>query len=149
MSQRKLINKIVFLSCFGGLIVSCSSVPLEMQAQKVNIAVGSVPKGCILRGDVAGVASNAPVTSHKYIEVSQTNVLRNQAAELGANVIFVTTHKTTYYPQFIASLGDWIPEIDTHTVDGKAYYCNSFALGQIKHKGAPHVSEIETVSKNW
>lgn len=149
MYQREKIYQMTFLGFFSGLMISCSSIPLEEQAQRVNIAVGSVPKGCIFRGDVAGVTSDAPIASHKGTEASQTNVLRDQAAKLGANVIFVTTHKTTYYPQFIAALGDWIPEIDTHTIDGKAYYCSSFALGKIKHKGVPHISETETVVKNW
>jgi hypothetical protein len=148
MYQRNLVTKLCLL-LLSGTLASCSSIKLEPQAQNVQIAVGSVPKGCVLRGDVDGVTHDAPIASHKSIETTQSIALRNQASKLGANVIFVTTHKTAYYPQFIVSLGDWVPELDTHTVDGKAYYCSSSALNQMKHKGLSHVSEVETVTKNW
>lgn len=149
MYQRDRATKLGFLLLLSGMLISCSSITLAPQAQNVQIAVGSVPKGCSLRGDVDGVTSNAPMASHEYTEASQSTVLRNQAAKLGANVIFVTTHKTVYYPQFIVSLGDWVPALDTHTVDGRAYYCTATALNQIKHRGISHVSEIEAITKNW
>lgn len=149
MFPRNSVTKLSFFLLLSGTLMSCSTITLGPQAQNVQIAVGSVPKGCVLRGDVDGVTHNAPMASHESMEITQSTVLRNQAAKLGANVIFVTTHKTVYYPQFIVSLGDWVPALDTHTVDGKAYYCSSNALNQMKHKGLSHVSEVETITKNW
>lgn len=149
MHKKNHLIKIIFLLATTITLTSCASVSLEPQAQNVHIAVGSVPKGCNLRGDVDGVTNNAPMASHESTEITQSTVLRNQAAKLGANVIFVTTHKTVLYPQFIVTLGDWIPALDTHTVDGKAYYCSSSALNQMKHKGLSHVSEVGAISKNW
>ena len=146
ISRIKNASLILIMS---GLLSNCASNSLAPQAQNVNIAVGPIPKGCILRGDVDGIKQDAPLADHRDVETSQSIVLKNQAAKLDANVIFVTTHKTVYYPQFIVSLGDWVPAVDTHTLDGKAYYCNTNGLNQIKHKGLSHVSEVETVTKNW
>lgn len=149
MHPWNVSSKLSLLFLISGTLISCSSIKLEHAAQNVQIAVGTVPKGCALRGDVDGVTQNAPMASHESMEITQSTVLRNQAAKFGANVIFVTTHKTVYYPQFIVSLGDWVPALDTHTVDGKAYYCTTNALNKMKHKGLSHISEIEKVTKNW
>jgi hypothetical protein len=121
-----------FVLC--GIATSCASISLEPGTEKINVATGSPPKTCQFRGNVNSGTAGAPITSHSHIQETQIAMLKNQAVKLDANVIFLTTHKTTFYPQFIAAASDWVSELDTHTMSGKAYYCNSQALNQINKK---------------
>ena len=144
MHQKNHLKKLCILIAMCGTIASCASVSLEPGAEKVNLAVGSVPKGCDLRGNVNSGTQEAPITSHQEVQGMQATILKNQAAKLGANVVFIKTHKTTYYGHYIVSTGDVVNEVDTHGMSGQAYYCDAQATNKLSRNNTAATSDVRS-----
>lgn len=143
MSRWNCFKKLGFLFSLSGIIAGCATASFAPGTESVNIAIGSAPKNCQLRGDVNSGIARAPIASHIDVQKSQLTLLKSQAAKMGANVVFVTTHRTTYYPHFLVSTGSIESELDTHHMSGKAYLCSSDTLNQL-NKNTSKVSDVNS-----
>jgi len=133
----------------SSLLISCASVvPLQPGAENVKVAVGSVPKGCQFRGDVGTKNRDIYGSSHRLIQESQLNVLKNQAAKLDANAVFITKHRTKYEDQYIVSTGESVSELHSHEMDGKAYQCSSSALNKLLMQDSSEVKISDLRQRN-
>ncbi|QLH42415.1 MAG: DUF4156 domain-containing protein [Coxiellaceae bacterium] len=89
----------------------------------------TAPKSCSYVGQVSAYDVNGSTqmyTSHKNLQADQINVMKNQALKLGANVIVVGVHQTTYMKRREGTL-----LVDTHNMSGNAYVCPANALNRI------------------
>ncbi len=117
----RFIDKL-FLFSLAGMLTSCSNTVLNPNAERVAV-VTAVPKNCQFRGNVDSGTSHQRISSHENIHRDQTNIMKNQAVQLGANTIYIVSHKIDYYSNYIVSSGDSVREIQSHQMSGRAYYC--------------------------
>jgi hypothetical protein len=81
------------------LIVGCSSIQLEPQANRVIATPIAAPKGCKYVGQVVGNQGDfftGGWTSSKNLEQGAMNDLRNQASRLGANYVHLFAMRAGY-----------------------------------------------------
>ncbi|WP_457589290.1 DUF4156 domain-containing protein, partial [Legionella pneumophila] len=65
----------------------------------VFLQSGKSTKGCIFLGEVRAYDRNGmsqSYQSHEHLIKDERNILRNEAALLGANTVLVTQHQQTY-----------------------------------------------------
>jgi hypothetical protein len=85
MSKTK--NLYVLLGAM--LLSACSAVPLDPSAQRIRI-VTSDPSGCEYLGEVTGNQGDfftGDWTSNANLETGARNVMKNEAAKLGADTV--------------------------------------------------------------
>lgn len=135
------MNKITFAGLaviFGSFTTSCSSVSLVPGAQNVVITNKTVSGNCKFSGNVSSFYGNdsaGAVTSPEYVQTMLVNSLKNQAANLGANVVVIINH-------FII---DPFPttRLPAHKINGKAYLCDSSALKTVTPVPIENIPEIQ------
>ena len=121
--MKKLALVPVF--CLTMIITACATVtPLNPEAQNVKLTMSPIPRDCQFKGTVTATTQHIRSESHKVVKQSEMNILRNQAAQLGANVVFVTTHRAVYKDHYVISNGDNMSELDNHIMTGRAYQCS-------------------------
>lgn len=145
MKKQKYLGIITILATT--FLVSCSSVPTTVESGKSNIQVlanQTVPKNCQFRGKVAVSKTNIYGPTHESVQNQQIDILKQQAARLAANTIFITSHQTRYYrhPEYIISESKVQRELDAHAMSGKAYFCPSATLNQLSLKDSSAISDI-------
>ena len=78
------------------IIVGCSATTLTQDGQKVRITTIEPGKDCTYLGVVTGSQGDAIsgiITSNENMETGALNDLRNKAAALGGNTIFILTNR--------------------------------------------------------
>lgn len=78
------------------IIAGCSATVLTQEGQKVRITTIEPGKACEYLGVVTGSQGNAltgAITSNENLETGAINDLRNKAAALGGNTIFILTNR--------------------------------------------------------
>lgn len=128
----KASSKVLLTLSLCGILSACNTVSVKPGAENVVAGMGSAPKGCQFRGEVYSKDIDTAGLSHSYIQNKQMISLRNQAADKGANAVFITAHKAHYRNLFIASQGRFANDVNKHEVSGKAYSCSPAALSAIK-----------------
>jgi hypothetical protein len=118
----KFIEKTIFLFSLTGILTGCTTSSLHPNAETV-VVVNSAPRNCQFKGDVNSGVSHQRVASHENIHRDQIIIMKNQAMQLGANTLLITSHNMTYYSNYLVASGKTVQEIETHQVSGKAYYC--------------------------
>jgi hypothetical protein len=147
MNKIFSISTAIFL--LTGLLTSCAStVQLEPGAENVKVMTGAIPKSCQLRGNVGVSQTDIYGPTHKSKQNEQINTLRNQAARMGANVVSITSHQTTYYahPEYIISEGKAQRELGAHAMNGKAYRCSPQVVNQLSQKTYP-LSDVRLIDE--
>lgn len=114
-----------------------SNKPLQSGAEAIRVTTQTVPTSCQYVGTVSAGDSNGSsqmFNSHEHLLTDEMNTLKNQALPLGANVIVMTNHQTTYYASPSSqspSVGarkmgsSTEPMLNRHALAGKAYRCDS------------------------
>jgi hypothetical protein len=131
----------------AGTVTGCASVPLDPGAENVKVVNGSVPKSCKVLGAVNSQDINGAtvsVTSHENLMQMQLNSIRNQANKLGANLVLLTKHQTTYGYNSV----DYGPtnnehnsnNVNTHEMNGQAYQCNAITLSKLNTQADSTIS---------
>lgn len=72
------------------VLAGCAATPLTPQASRILLTPNPAPKGCKYLGTVTGNQGNfftGAWTSNAHLEEGATNVIRNKAADLGANYV--------------------------------------------------------------
>lgn len=136
-------KSIALLTIIGvnSFMAGCTSAgSLQPGADKIVMATQSVPKSCrylrqVSSSDING--STQMYTSHKHLQADEINAMRNQALKLGANVVVVTDHRTTYVKRRSGTL------VDVHEMSGNAYACPANALNYIAESNLSDVRSGE------
>ena len=71
------------------LLGGCSAIPLKPGAAKIRF-MQNEPKGCTYLGEAVGSQGGSFIgrlTSNENMEIGARNSLKNQAAEMGGNVV--------------------------------------------------------------
>lgn len=127
--MKKQISLLIMLSS-ATLMAGCSSItPLQPGAEKIVLTSNTSPSRCHYVGQVSAEDTNGVTqmyTTHQYLQTDEINAMKNQALKLGANVIVLTKHQTTY----MNNRPDAI--LDTHSMMGNAYVCPTNILSTIK-----------------
>jgi hypothetical protein len=136
------MNKIIFVVLavlFGGFATSCSSVSLAPGAQNVVITNMTVSGTCKFAGNVNSYYGNdfsGSVTSPEYVQTMLVTILKNQVADLHANVV-VIMNRLIINPTFPTK------RLRGHKINGKAYLCDSNALSKITQVSIENIPEIQ------
>lgn len=135
--MKKPISLLIFTG-FAAFIGGCVT-SLHPGAANIIVTTQPVPSSCSNLGIVASDSRNGSThmyTSHQNIETSQINVLKNIALDLGANVVVITHHFTTY--QYVHR---GYTRVDIHAMSGNAYSCPSAALAGLAQQDMVGVSD--------
>ncbi|WP_457608726.1 DUF4156 domain-containing protein, partial [Legionella pneumophila] len=102
--------------------VGCSyNAKLTPEGEKVTLLQSGKPsKGCAFLGEVRAYDRNGmsqSYQSHEHLIKDERNILRNEAALLGANTVLVTQHQQTYEGK---PKNDFVAD---HWMAGRAYRC--------------------------
>jgi hypothetical protein len=147
--QKTIFYSALLAVTIAGTVTGCASIPLDPGAESVKVISGSVPKSCKVLGAVNSQDTNGAtvsVTSHENLMQMQLNSIRNQANKLGANLVLLTKHQTTYGYNSV----DYGPtnnehtsnNVNTHEMNGQAYRCNSKSMNKLPIQTNSPVSEI-------
>lgn len=100
-------------------LIGCSANSVNSQAKEVELVIEKPDNtSCIFLGEVVGSQGNwftDGYTSSKNLIVGARNELRNEAYQLGGNIVYIQHIENTNAAN---SAG-----IDSSTVIGKAYQC--------------------------
>ena len=92
------------------LLGGCAAIPLNPGAAKIRITQNE-PKGCTYLGEATGHQGGSVVgklTSNENMEIGARNSLKNQAMEMGGNVVTILMNRagqTGSYNQYGGGLG--------------------------------------------
>ncbi len=78
------------------LFVGCASITLQPEAEKVRIVRTEPAKECEYLGEVTGDQGDwltGAFTSNASLERGALNDLKNKAAEMGGNLVFILTDR--------------------------------------------------------
>ncbi|HEI6742092.1 TPA: DUF4156 domain-containing protein [Legionella pneumophila] len=108
----------------SALLVSCSyNAKLTPEGEKVTLLQSGKPsKACAFLGEVKASDRNGMsqfYQSHEHLIKDELNILRNEAALLGANTVLVTQHQQTYEGN---PKNDFVAD---HWMVGRAYRCKT------------------------
>ncbi len=130
----------LMFACIGLLLSSCAVTKLEPGAEKVVVTDSAhLPSGCKKLGQVSAFDTNGTTvtyTSHERLQQYQTTILRNKTFDLGGNVLVITNHQTTYTNKHDNT-------IDTHLMEGNAYYCSSGLLNEVTPEAHSDIKSAE------
>lgn len=112
----------VFLASLIAL-AGCSATELNSKGSTVRIIdneilAAEIEESCQWLGEVNGSQGNvftADLTSESNMMAGARNILRNQAAGIGANTVIIQRHQAVESEAFIGSGG--------HTFIGQAFIC--------------------------
>ncbi|HAU1474297.1 TPA: DUF4156 domain-containing protein [Legionella pneumophila] len=116
------LMKRTLLVIIPALLVGCSyNAKLTPEGEKVTILQSDqLSKGCTLLGEVRAYDRNGmsqSYQSHEHLIKDERNILRNEAALLGANTVLVSQHQQTYEGN---PKNDFVAD---HWMVGRAYRC--------------------------
>lgn len=115
MLKLKIIIGTSVLFALGG----CAAISATSSGALVEVVTDAPSKyACKFLGDVYGSQGNwitGDITSNKNLAMGSRNDIKNEAAELGANVVQIQDSKTT---RAWTALGT-----TNHVLVGKAYKC--------------------------
>ena len=89
-------HTLVLSTVISILLVGCSAIPLEPEAQKIVVSPNKVPTGCKYLGQVIGNQGNflsGEFISNKNMEQGAMNDIKNKAFKLGANYVQLITSR--------------------------------------------------------
>lgn len=115
-------KQITILAGLATLLTGCFPVtPLKPGAATIKVTPAPVPASCryvnpVIANDING--KTQMYSSLHRLQRNEVNILKNQALKLGANVVQITSHQTTYVTNNNGS------RVDTHRLVGKAYICS-------------------------
>lgn len=124
MKLKKYYFNSLLATSILGIFTGCASVtPLQPSAANVAITTSSVSQNCKWMGKVSidGMRRSMQTTEqHTLVESEAFDILKNQAAQLGANTIVLHENKMTK--------GHWHSKLShkvegTHVFTGDAYRC--------------------------
>jgi hypothetical protein len=105
----------------GALLVGCAALPVSEEARGIEL-VNDKPdmSKCKFLGEVTGSQGNwitGDLTPNKNLIEGARNQLRNEAYQLGGNVVYV---------QGVSNNGSWGSlGLDNSTIIGKTYKCST------------------------
>ncbi|KGP62443.1 membrane protein [Legionella norrlandica] len=116
------LMKRTLLVIIPSLLVGCSyKAKLTPEGEKVTILQsGQISKDCTFLGGVRAYDRNGmsqSYQSHEHLIKDERNILRNEAALLGANTVLVSQHQQTYEGN---PKNDFVAD---HWMVGRAYRC--------------------------
>lgn len=150
MINKLQIAKPLMAFVFTSMLAGCSTVALKPGAETIKVINAPAPKSCQFLGKVANEDVNGATqsyTSHEHLQIDQLTTLKNKAFTLGANVIVLTDHQTTYAQRnALREKYQGAPKlsvVDTHRMEGLAYHCDSPVFEKLSSQDADSLSDIQ------
>ena len=106
---------------------ACSSVQLEQAATKIRLTNNEPSKECQYLGDITGNQGNfftGAFTSNANLETGARNDIKNQAAAMGGNVVYLLTQRAGQTGSFSEDFGGGSQQTNV-TLSGNVYRCPS------------------------
>lgn len=89
------MNKLYFVT-FAIFLAGCSATSINTQAKHVRVTNSDPGRECTFLGDITGSQGNFLTggwTSNSNLETGARNDLKNQAAEMGGNLVSIITQR--------------------------------------------------------
>ena len=119
MKANRILAYLSVIISVATMLASCANIPLSEEAKKV-IVVKAPMKGCQSLGEVKAYDRNGitqPYESHPFLYKEGINVLKNKAAAMGGNRLFIKSHRYNLKNENDKDL------IDEHFLTGNVYLC--------------------------
>ncbi|RPH29706.1 DUF4156 domain-containing protein [Buttiauxella warmboldiae] len=116
--------KKITLIALAILLAGCSAQNLNPQAQSVRVTNNEPGKECKFLGDVTGSQGNALAgvwTTNSNLETGARNDLKNQAANMGGNVVSIITQRAGHSGNTFDGTG--MSRQTDVTLTGNVYKC--------------------------
>ena len=104
---------------------ACSSIPLKPEAKFVRLTKNEPDRTCQFLGDITGNQGDfftGEFTSNEDLESGARNDLKNQAYDIGGNVIYLLTERAGQTGSFHHEYGGGTSQTNV-TLSGNVYYC--------------------------
>jgi hypothetical protein len=88
--------KEVLLGGIAVVLVGCAATPINPSAERIRLTTTEPAKECRFLGDATGNQGNlftGPYTSNENLETGARNDMKNKAAAMGGNVVFILTQR--------------------------------------------------------
>lgn len=152
MRKVQLFYKPLIACLLSGLLGACVSAitPMNPGAENIKVSTAAAPKvDCQFLGKIGSSHENGrdqSYTSHENLQADELNIMRNQALNLGANLMVITEHKTIYGKQIVAKENfqgaAQVKIVDWHSMAGNAYRCSAAALNRIVPATPAELSDL-------
>lgn len=109
------MKKLIFVAVCAAMMVGCGPTKPVAGSEKVRVT-NTEPQGCRFLGDITG-GQQTLFTTAANLETGARNDLKNKAAAMGGNVVYLLTNHTGQI--LIRGSGGQ----DSATVSGNVYYC--------------------------
>lgn len=106
------------------IVTGCSSIALEQGANKVRLTHNEPGKECQYLGDITGSQGDfftGAFTSNEDLETGARHALKNKAAKLGGNVIYMLTQRAGETGNYADNFGG--SQQTNVTLTGNVYHC--------------------------
>lgn len=117
------MKAVISILLMAGL-VACSSVPVNPQANIVRLTHNEPGKECTYLGDVTGNQGkffSGAFTSNENLETGARHDLKNKAAALGGNVVYLLTQRAGQTGSYGDDIGG--SQQTNVTLSGNVYQC--------------------------
>ena len=94
---RSEMKKLLIPSILGLLLIGCAATELKPDAQRVRLLTSPPSSECKHLGDVTGGQGNfftGYYTSNANLQAGAINDLKNQAAAMGGNALYILSNST-------------------------------------------------------
>lgn len=122
------MNKITCLMALAlmiGFLVGCAPRALNPGAVNVRLTA-SIPKKCRFMGAISGTNVHGDMSlaaTQQELTLDHVNFLKNQAAQLGANVVVFKSPEIVEERRLVSPKTNSYINLTTHNINGSAYLC--------------------------
>ncbi|GAC14739.1 DUF4156 domain-containing protein [Aliiglaciecola lipolytica] len=107
------------------VMAACASKPLDPKARLVRLTTVEPGSECQFLGDITGNQGDfltGEFTSNEDLETGARNDLKNQAHNMGGNVVFILTQRAGQTGSFHQEFGGSSVQTNV-TLSGNVYFC--------------------------
>ncbi len=108
------------------LLTACSAIPVDQTAQTVRLTHNEPGKECQFLGDVTGNQGDfftGGFTSNAALETGARNDIKNKAALLGGDTIYILTQRSGQTGSYNGEYGGRTQQTNV-TLSGNVYNCS-------------------------
>ena len=109
------------------LMAGCSAIPTNPGAETVRLTHNEPGKECKFLGDVTGNQGDfftGVFTSNADLETGARNDIKNKAAQLGGNTVYILTQRAGQTGSYDDEWGGSTQQTNV-TLSGNVYYCSN------------------------
>ena len=124
-TKRKVHMKEIVIGGIAVILVGCAAMPIDPGAERIRLTTTEPGKECRFLGDATGSQGDlftGPYTSNENLETGARNDIKNKAAAMGGNVVFILTQRAGHTGGIVGRHGGGFHQTNV-TMSGNVYLC--------------------------